>query len=124
MLWRAGDRKRPEAFYNQATQEVDLSAISTVPGDFTGQKKVAYWTPQKETADRYAQWTKHKVDISEIVMIQIAVPESLIKTLVVYYLWYDERRMPKDEWKKLVYYSRRGKYLPPELDHIEEKDLL
>src|SRR5437667_4782489 len=45
-------------------------------------------------------------------------------TLRVYYLWYNERQIPKDEWKKPVYYSRRGKYLPPELDHIEEMDLL
>ncbi|KAI9786809.1 MAG: hypothetical protein M1839_005040 [Geoglossum umbratile] len=124
MIWRAGDRGRSEAFYNQVTQEIDLSAISTMPGDFSGFQKLAYWTPQKETADRYAQWTKHKVPDSEIVMVQVAIPESLLKGLTVYYLWQDERLLPKDEWKKLVYYGRRGKYLPTELRHIEQRDLL
>jgi hypothetical protein len=124
MIWRAGDRGRSEAFYNQVTQEIDLSAISTMPGDFSSFQKLAYWTPEKETADRYTQWTKHKVPDSEIVMMQVAIPESLLKTLTVYYLWQDERLLPKDEWKKLVYYSRRGKYLPMELRHIEQRDLL
>ncbi|KAI9769594.1 MAG: hypothetical protein M1839_003633 [Geoglossum umbratile] len=124
MLWRAGDRERSEAFYNKETQEIKLAAISTIPGDFNSQRKLAYWTPQRETADRYAQWTKHKVDISEIVIIQVAVPESLIKALVVKYLWYNETRMPREEWRKLVYYSRRAEDPPPELDYIEQCDLL
>ncbi|KAI9766924.1 MAG: hypothetical protein M1840_006221 [Geoglossum simile] len=124
MLWRAGDRKLSEAFYNKETQEINLAAISTIPGDFNSQRKLAYWTPQRETADRYAQWTKHKVDISEIVMIQIAVPESLTKSLVVKYLWYNETQMPREEWRKLVYHSRRAEDLPRELDYIEQCDLL
>jgi hypothetical protein len=42
---------------------------------------MAYWTKQREIADRYAQWVKHKADIAEIIMTQIAAPERLIKTL-------------------------------------------
>jgi hypothetical protein len=120
MLWRAGDRAQSEAFYNQVTQEIKLSTISTIPGDFNCQMTLAYWTPQRETADRYAQWMKHKVDISEIVMIQVAIPESLMKNLTAYYLWYAKRRTPKDEWRKLVYHSRHCKCLPQELVHIEQ----
>ncbi|OCK90250.1 uncharacterized protein K441DRAFT_666276 [Cenococcum geophilum 1.58] len=124
MLWRAGDRARSEAFYNQVTQEIKLAAISTIPGDFNSQRRLAYWTPQRETADRYAQWTKHKVDISEIVMIQVAIPESLMRNLTTYYLWCGERQTPKDEWRKLVYHSRRCEDLPRELVHIEQYDIL
>ncbi|KAI9774715.1 MAG: hypothetical protein M1839_001676 [Geoglossum umbratile] len=124
MLWRAGDRVLSEAFYNKETQKIKLLAISTIPGDFSGQKKLTYWTPQRETADRYAQWTKHKVDISEIVIIQVAVPESLIKALAVKYLWYRETQMPREEWRKFVYHSRRAEDLPPELHYIEQCDLL
>jgi hypothetical protein len=123
-LWRAGDRARSEEFYNQVTQEVKLAAIATIPGDFNSQKRLAYWTPQKETADRYAQWTKHRADDSEIMMIQVAVPESLVKNLTPYYLWHDERWTPKDEWRKLVYHSRRREDLPRELLHIDQYDVL
>ncbi|KAI9777278.1 MAG: hypothetical protein M1816_004814 [Peltula sp. TS41687] len=41
-----------ETFYNRKTETVNLLAISTSPGDFNASRNVAYWTPQKETADR------------------------------------------------------------------------
>ena len=59
---------------------------------------------QRETADRYAQWTKHKVGISGIIMMQIAVLDSLIYG---HNLWHNET--PSGEWEQLVYHSRRGK---------------
>ena len=62
--------------------------------------------------------------ISEIMMMQIAVPESLTKTFAVDYLWYNETRMPREGWRRLVYYSQRVEDLPPELNRIEQSDLL
>lgn len=124
MIWRAGSRKKAEDFYNQETRQIDLAAIFTCPGDFSSLKAVAYWTPQKETANRYAQWCKQKTPVSEIVFIQVAVPESFIDSLVTEYLWCGDRQKPTDTWKKLIWYSRRGKMVPVELDYLDEKDLL
>lgn len=124
MIWRAGSRQKAENFYNQMTSQISLEAISTVPGDFSGTRRVAYWTPQKETADRYAQWCKHKTSASEIAFIQVAVPESFTDSLATEYLWCGDRQKPTDAWKKLVWHSRRGLMVPDELDHLDEKDLL
>lgn len=63
-----------------------MSAISSIPGGFNGVAKVGYWTPQKEIADRYAQWAKHKCEISEVAIIQVAVSERLMRTLTVGYV--------------------------------------
>jgi len=124
MIWRAGDKEKHKDFYNEITGEIDLATIATVPGDFSGTRRVAYFTPQKETADRYAKWTKHKTDIVKVVIAQVAVPWSLVEKLSPQYLWFQDSQNANDTWKKLVWYCRRGKSLPKELRYIEEKDLL
>jgi len=124
MIWRAGSRQKAENFYNQMTSQISLEAISTVPGDFSSTRRVAYWTTQKETADRYAQWCKHKMSASEIAFIQVAVPESFTDSLATEYLWCGDRQKPTDAWKKLIWHIRRGLMVPDELDYLDEKDLL
>lgn len=116
MIWHAASRQKAENFYNQTTGQISLRAILTVPGDFSGTSRVAYWTPQKETADSYAQWSKHKMPASEIAFIQVAVPESFTDRLATEYLWCGDRQKPTDVWKKLIWHSRRGREVPDELD--------
>jgi hypothetical protein len=41
--------------FKKATQDVNFVAISTIPGHFGYQKRLASWPQQMETADRYAQ---------------------------------------------------------------------
>lgn len=118
MIWRAGPKFKAEAFYNQSTGIIDLGALNTFPGDFNGERSVAYWTPQKETADRYAQFVKAINRIVDIAIIQVAVPEQLIRNLSVEYLWYSE------VWKKVIWHGRNAKELPEELRYINDKDLL
>ena len=52
MIWHAGPSVKP--FMTEASQVIDLSAIYRIPGDFNGIKRAAYWTLQKDKADRYA----------------------------------------------------------------------
>lgn len=118
MIWRAGTKTKGEAFYDSCTQKINLLAISRIPGDFSASNKVVYFTIQKETADRYAQWAKHKSEVSELAIVQVAVPETMIRSLSVKYLWSDT-----DEWKKVIWYSRRGEQLPDDLEYLEKNDL-
>jgi hypothetical protein len=52
----------------------------------------------KRLTVNYAQWLKHKIGISEIVVVRAAVPESLIRIFPIYCLWNSENEIPKDEW--------------------------
>lgn len=118
MIWRAGTKLKAEKFYNQATGALDLDSLNAVIGDFQWSSGKAYWTPQKATADRYAQWAKIKHAIVDIAIIQVAVPETLLKSLSTEYLWHSET------WKQLIWLGRNIRNLPKELEHIGEKDLL
>lgn len=121
MLWRAGLKKKHDLFYDAATGIVNLAAISSFPGDFSGQKKVPYFTPQKETADRYARWLKHKAPNPEVTIAQVAVDWTWVKRLTTEYLWLDS---PHDIWKKVIFQCRRESRLPTALVYIEERDIL
>ncbi|MCJ1242401.1 hypothetical protein MMC14_010409 [Varicellaria rhodocarpa] len=121
MIWRAGFRDRHRLFYDSETEAIDLTAIASVPGDFSGTRRVAYFTPQRETADRYAVWTKQKTAIVNIVVVQIAVPWTFIEPLQQQHLWFDDQQ---DLWRKLIWESRRGRELPKDLRFLYEKDLL
>lgn len=118
MIWRGGRREWNIPFYNESTGEISIPAVSMLPGDFAGDRRLAYFTPQRETADRYAQWAKNKGPNAEVVIIQIAVPNSFVEALSREYLWFG------DTWKEVVWYSRRGLELPKKLRYIEQKDLL
>ena len=124
MLWRSGSKDKAETFYNPKTKEISMNAIASFPGDFSGETRLVYWTPQKETANRYASFAKLRSASSELCMIQVAVPDSFTDSISRKYLWSDESRQPTDEWKKLIWYSRKGKTFPKELDHLYQTDLL
>ena len=117
MLWRAGDRRKHQAFYNESSGHVELAAIATSPGDFSGRNSVGYFTPQREVADRYAQWSKHKAEIALITILQVAVPSSFVESLDTEYLWFG------DVWKQVVWWSRRGLTLPNALKDLKKKAL-
>jgi hypothetical protein len=78
MLWRADSRSRTKDFY--IGKDINLGAIGSVCGDFSYTKSLTYWT-QKETAERYAKWARHKQRIADIELIQVAVPDALMRTL-------------------------------------------
>ncbi|KAA6415576.1 MAG: hypothetical protein FRX48_00292 [Lasallia pustulata] len=117
MLWGAGHRSRHEEFYDEGTGKVDIGAIAASPGDFSGRAKVTYFTPQRNVADRYAQWQKHKVALANITVLQVAVPWAFVESLNMEHLWFG------DCWKEVVWWSRRRSELPKELENLEEKDL-
>ncbi|KAF2142645.1 uncharacterized protein K452DRAFT_318231 [Aplosporella prunicola CBS 121167] len=115
VVWWAGDKSQAARFYEHETGKINLASISTAPGDFSGTFRTAYFTPQRETADRYACWRKHKQPISEIAVIQVAVPDDFIRSLSTQYLWLKDRSRPSDEWKELIWHSKRGMRLPKDL---------
>ncbi|KAI9821442.1 MAG: hypothetical protein M1826_000678 [Phylliscum demangeonii] len=84
-------------------------------------KTVAYFTPQRETANQYAEWSKRKFVIQNIAIVQVAVPWALLESLSTQYLWSDGDT--SETWKKVVGHGRRGYHLPGELEPVEKKDV-
>ncbi|KAF2227550.1 hypothetical protein BDZ85DRAFT_315118 [Elsinoe ampelina] len=124
MLWTAGVKEKLERFYDTGTRKVSLRALAMAPGDFSGQIKVAYFTPQLVTADRYAVWLKHRVQKAEIAVAQIAVPNVFIEGLSKAHLMYSDTR-DGDPWKQLVWSSRRAdEAYPKALSYLYNTDLL
>lgn len=118
-IWRSGSRLKAQAFYNEVTGAIDPAAMITSPGDFNlSQRSIAYWTPQRETALRYAKWARYKNPVVDIALIQVSVPEALMRRLTVSHIWFS------DEWKTVVWCGRNMRFLPPKLAELEEKDVL
>ncbi len=130
MLWRGGSHASNMALYNQGTGELDLDAVASTPGDFSGMMPVTYFSTQRQTADHYAAYAKHRANLAKVSILQIAVPHSLKDRLSVLELHCDPRPEtparadPVNNWEKVVWYSRRGKRLPKELAWIDKKDVL
>ncbi|KAK8180663.1 hypothetical protein BC567DRAFT_221384 [Phyllosticta citribraziliensis] len=105
---------------------IRLELISTAPGDFSGRKKVAYFTPQKEVAHKFAQWAKHKFNDQEVFITRVFIPDAMLNELSsgTTYLWFEDRSRPKDEWKRVVCLSRKAYDLDEDLSWIARKDLL
>lgn len=55
---------------------------------------------------------------ADILIIQVGVPEQLMKRLSVDYDWYSK------EWKKGNWHGRNWKMLPAELIVLDEKNIL
>lgn len=120
MIWRGCSRLSALEFGEGHPDHLVLRAMRSSPGDFS-YAPVVYFTPQRETADRYATWLKHKVPASEVAIFQAAVPKDLIRSLSVNYLWSDG--VETDTWKRVIWHSRRSEKLPKDLRWMADKDL-
>lgn len=120
MLWRADSRSRIKYFY--IGKDINLEAIESSCGDFSYKEPLTYWTPQKETAERYAEWARHRQRIADIELIQVAVPDAFMKTLSNKKL-FDQGRVT-DEWRKLILSTRKRQERPPELEYLKERDVI
>ncbi|KZF22950.1 hypothetical protein L228DRAFT_261062 [Xylona heveae TC161] len=124
-LWRAEHGYRCKLLCNKETRRLELGKIATVEGDFGGLIAFSYFTPQKETADLYAAWGKHKVPLDDLRIVQVDIPESLARILSVKYLWSGSQEQSLwNEWREVALLSRRRKGFLDELEHIHDKDLI
>ncbi|CAG8890146.1 unnamed protein product [Penicillium egyptiacum] len=120
MIWRACLLSEAVECCESRPGELQITPVCSRPGDFSGRTAVAYFSPERETADRYAAYKKHRFSIAELAILQVAVPDSLMQSLSVNYLWADG---VSDLWKKVVWNCRRGDRLPKDLRYMRNKDL-
>jgi hypothetical protein len=123
-LYRATTMQKAKALYNVNSGEIDLDSNGCVPGDFSGVTGLCYWTPQRETADKYASWMKHKTDIADIAIVRIFVPKSFTESLEQERLYFNSST-PSDDWRKIVWAGRNSRPWPREFrDRWSKCDLI
>ena len=106
MLWRACTKPAAEYCAN-APQRLKFTSMTVYPGDFEGDR--TYFTPQYQTANRFANYLKHLAPLAEIAILQIAVPNDFIESLSKNHLLSDG---PSSKaWKEVVWHYRCRKPL-------------
>lgn len=113
MLWRACTKPAAESCAN-APQRLKFPSMTVYPGDFEGHR--IYFTPQYQTANRFAAYLKHLASLAEIALLQIAVPNDFIETLSKNYLFSDGPS--SSAWREVVWHHRRGR--PLNRSYMEE----
>jgi hypothetical protein len=101
------------------------SLISTSPSDFAGTKGVFYFTQHKDTATKYGQFTarRRKLENQRFAIVRLTMPNQVLQSFNPYFV-------SGDEWKKVIFLSRRGISLDdqghrhPELRHLDAKPCL
>jgi hypothetical protein len=82
---------------------INLGSIMTSsPSDFASKHEALYFTPQRWVADQYAGYAKRKVRISDVLTLELHVPNDHLSKLVRWDLDFC------DGWRELVWHSRRA----------------
>ncbi|KAF4122088.1 hypothetical protein GMORB2_7681 [Geosmithia morbida] len=84
-----------------------LSPVGSFPPtDFTGTRRFFYFATDYSTAEYYASFAKRRPEGGAVVILHVTIPNCEIKRLG------DSEKLrvtwPSDEWKQLIWGSRRG----------------
>ncbi|CDM37174.1 hypothetical protein DTO013E5_9484 [Penicillium roqueforti] len=87
--------------------------ISRSRCDFSGRQDDLYFAIDREVAELYACYIKHRSTCSGVVIIHISIPNSVIESLSIPDIQFNY--WPNAEWKSLIFHCRQGKKLPSKL---------
>ena len=119
ILYKGVARFRTEEIVPE-TGHININRLaSTPPTDFVGLAgAVFYFCTDRDVAEHYCKYAKKRADIHPTCILEMAVPNSLITQACPDIVQYG------DEWKQLIWHSRRGHHLPKEIRHLGRRALL
>lgn len=119
ILYRGMDRAKTKDLINAETGEYNHQSIySSPPSDFVGGAGfVVYYALERAAAERYAKYWKQNVQCLVTCVVEMTIDNSLISRMQPVILQYG------NEWKKVVWASRKGEKYPRDLRHIEKRSL-
>jgi len=87
--------------------------LCSPPTDFTGETMALYLTKQEQVAHQYAKWAKRIVDgkVVPVGLLAIAIPDNLLTSIT---------QVVGEEWRRLVWNSRRQLFGDVGLNHLRE----
>ncbi|TID18725.1 putative 2-hydroxyacid dehydrogenase [Venturia nashicola] len=114
---------------NEESGKVDFQADGSAPGDFSGRKLVTYWTPEKETVDKYLGFYRRTNRNEPYSILVMYVPSPWVDMRLSRFQYKDPRssiRAPIAEWYPIVSASRAGQEWPgPQLKaKFDSSDLI
>ncbi|CAG8910004.1 unnamed protein product [Penicillium egyptiacum] len=89
-----------------------MQLASVQGGDFNWAFSAHYWTPHKETAEKYREWAAHRCPQAITCVIHIQVPSSFVRGL------HREDLRFSPDWKEYVWTSRKGIQPAPKFDRL------
>ncbi|KAL6886376.1 hypothetical protein HDV57DRAFT_508543 [Trichoderma longibrachiatum] len=101
-----------------------IAALATnTPTDFCGRGLSWSFTVERDVAVLDSHWAKARSSLSSMVIVHATIPISTMQGLS------EQQELqrvhwPSEEWKRLVFVSRKGLKFPPELRRFEEAPLI
>ncbi|KAL1881648.1 hypothetical protein Plec18167_003246 [Paecilomyces lecythidis] len=81
---------------------IDMRSLQNdAGGDFNPDELAHYWTPERDTAERYRRWAASRAPNSETCIIEIQVSRDLLDSWQSAELWYSR------DWRRYVWLCRR-----------------
>jgi hypothetical protein len=123
LLFRGQDRGRISDLFDQAGNLDRLGALASgFPSDFSGFSSLFCFSPDYRVAEYHAAYAKTRAGVESVVIICLSIPDAAIERLVapdiLHVHW------PSDEWKELVWRSRRALDILPRLQKYREATLI
>ncbi|KAK6507863.1 hypothetical protein TWF481_006285 [Arthrobotrys musiformis] len=126
-LYRATTLERARRFYNQDTGIFDEPSFGSRPGDLSGLTPLTYWTPQREVADAYAGYLKHRIPFAKITITEVEVGEQFLETLRPVCLWATANDSMNPVFQEFTWLSRNERdfhQIPPRLRFLSDCNIL
>jgi hypothetical protein len=125
VLYRAVDQGRTNRLFDNQGNLDHILVLGSIPEtDFNRSRTMYYFTNSFEVAKRNAAWVKRRANGGSVVVIRIAVRNSVIENMplgrVQRIFW------PNNEWKELVWrcYNRKKIYNSKELAKYNDAALI
>jgi hypothetical protein len=96
--------------------------LSSAPSDFSGRRRLYYFTPNFKVAQSYAAYAKRRANAETVVIIMMSIPNREIKSLQepeIFRLFW-----PNPEWAQLIWSCRNGRKIPKDLRKYQDAALV
>ncbi|PKK50894.1 hypothetical protein CI102_3104 [Trichoderma harzianum] len=122
-IYRGTEKFRLDRLFDSNGNVDNIETLSSrPPTDFCGKASAYYFAVDRDVAIKYACYAKRRSDISSLVIVHATFKNSTIESL-------SEAEMqrvywPSEEWKRIIFWSRRGKKLPSDLHKYRQASLI
>ncbi|KAH7233387.1 hypothetical protein BKA59DRAFT_535316 [Fusarium tricinctum] len=105
VLYKGMDQARTHGLFDSQGNLNDISVLDSPPRtDFSKNRSLYYFTPNFDVAKRYAGWAKRRDGVQSVVVIRMAIRNSVIESMpqgkLQRVFW------PSSEWKELIWRCR------------------
>ncbi|KAL7786840.1 hypothetical protein V8C43DRAFT_324191 [Trichoderma afarasin] len=122
-LYKGMDRSRLTRLFDRNGNLDDTRALSSrSPTDFDGRTSAYCFAADRDVAIESAAFTKRRSDRTPVVIVHATFKKSTIESLSKNEM--QQLYWPSSEWKRLVFFSRRMKRLPPDLKKFNQVSLI